>query len=151
MSGARIKVAFFQAARVFLALLLAGNGVALATGGFQILNAAAVAFLAVAIAAYTYLIRQAHRPVVTRPDYAAIARMERDIWGQSFTHTRAPAVASPGGPELSLETELNRVVRHAEARNRQRNPNWLCDRCAVALRWEDDMCAACERTWRTDR
>lgn len=34
-------------------------------------------------------------PVRPRPDYAAIARMEREVWGEAFRHEGAPAVVKP--------------------------------------------------------
>jgi hypothetical protein len=36
------------------------------------------------------------RRELSRPDYAAIARMERDIWERTFDHAGAPGWALPG-------------------------------------------------------
>jgi len=37
-----------------------------------------------------------------RPDYAAIARMEREVWGQAFEHAGVPASPRPKGHYIGI-------------------------------------------------
>lgn len=63
--------------------LLAGNAIA-------IMNAVCVAALLVAVCFQTRTIRLREKLERPRPDYAAIARMERRIYGETFGHAGAP-------------------------------------------------------------
>jgi hypothetical protein len=80
--------------------------------------------------------------VECRPDYAAIARMERDIWGQAFEHGGAPVV--PGVmPPHTVRTV--RCPRGHTWTHYGRGPDPACSRC------EDDRraspaCARCGST-----
>jgi hypothetical protein len=68
---------FCMAVNIFAVVICTIAGVLNSlTGNFTVTNTRAI---------------RRNRGLATRPDYAAIARMERDIWGQAFTHAGAPA------------------------------------------------------------
>lgn len=57
-----------------------------------VVNAAAVAILVAAVYVNTRTIHRIQERDRPRPDYAAIAAMERDIWGETFRHEGAPSL-----------------------------------------------------------
>ena len=86
---------------LFLWNLLAGN-VAVA-----VVDAACVAGLTVMASIQTSLIHARAAQLRLRPDYAAIARMERDVWGEVFEHAGAP---TPLAPSILLERRADRAT-----------------------------------------
>lgn len=75
-----------------------------------------IAFWLVLISAQTWLIGNRkrldrHREYLDRPrpDYSAIAAMEREIWGEAFEHDRAP---QPQGQDRSADGPRPRPVRY---------------------------------------
>lgn len=69
-----------------------------------LMMAFAAVLMTVNAAMQTVLIRRLRRQEATllhaarpRPDYAAIAAMETEIWGRAFDHAGAPTIGSNGG------------------------------------------------------
>ena len=86
---------FLRAYRIVLLVLLAVNvafGILNAVAGrhFALVSFAAAALLVAGIAFQARTIRRRAEQLRPRPDYAAIARMEREIWGEAFEHAGAP-------------------------------------------------------------
>jgi hypothetical protein len=115
-------------AGLFIWNVVAGDWIAL-------LSAVVLAALAVTLVFQTRQIRNLREQLRPRPDYAAIARMERDVWGETFGHAGAP-------PEpLGIRATPRRVVR-------------LCGHPGYSVK--DDRCVRCEaehrkKTLRTAR
>ena len=93
-----------RAMRTFWLVLLAGAANLLVlnlTGGTVTGTAAATACLMTSAAEVAYFHRRIGRlaaPLRGRPDYARIATLEMEIYGEAFHHDRAPAPREPMRP-----------------------------------------------------
>lgn len=102
------RIRLLRAARVLCAVAVPVEGVTLAGDLAAGLHAYAVmiafammgalAGLVVQTAGIRRLRREDARLLrnARRPDYAAIARMEREVWGVAFDHAGAPGTATDG-------------------------------------------------------
>jgi hypothetical protein len=98
-----------RASRTAAAVALAGD---IAVGVFDAFVAPVLVFIPVASAVclalvmryQTVVIRRAERVNRPRPDYAAIARMEREIYGEAFNHDGAPE------PVTGLDADVQAVT-----------------------------------------
>ena len=100
----------------------------------MILGAVCVAVLAVAVCVQTRTIRRREYLDRPRPDYAAIARMEREIYGETFKHEGA---GQPARRETVRETTA-RWERDKEAPKLRYgySCDCDCDEHPANLRWE---------------
>jgi len=101
---------FFCIAALALNLLMfAGNASAGHTGEMTASGVAAL-ISGIAVLVNTRTIRRARavqrrkEALERRPDYAAIARMEREIYGEAFKHDGAPGEFVPPAPVLFIGT-----------------------------------------------
>lgn len=99
----RSGVRAMKAMRIFNGCILAYNavwfGINVAAGRWiAVISAMCVLAMAFMMVWQTVKIRQREEQLRPRPDYSAIARMERDVWGEAFEHAGAPQrfpIASP--------------------------------------------------------
>lgn len=86
-----------------------------------VVNAAAVAILVAAVYVNTRTIHRIQERDRPRPDYAAIARMERDIYGETFGHEGAPDAPQPK-PRRQTQAQMfeddRRAMRELAAESR---------------------------------
>lgn len=87
---------FLRAWRIYVVAALVFNAgmlvVDAVTGNpIVVLPIICVTFLVGALVLMTRVIRRRAEQLRPRPDYAAIARMERDVYGETFGHDGAPA------------------------------------------------------------
>lgn len=87
---------FLRAWRIYVVAALVFNAgmlvVDAVTGNpIVVLPIICVTFLAGALVLMTRVIGRRAEQLRPRPDYAAIARMERDVYGETFEHDGAPA------------------------------------------------------------
>lgn len=86
------RINLIRAFRVVLAAFLVINvayGIAVALAGDDhdaAFNFGTVAFLALVMCFQTYVVRRQRRLDRPRPDYSAIARMEGEVYGETFEH-----------------------------------------------------------------
>jgi len=100
---------------------------------FGLLSLACVAAIAVTLAWQARYLRRAEIARRPRPDYAAIAAMEREIYGEAFKHEGMPGVSQP---------EPRRQTSYL----RPRHPHGYrdCD-CGGSRRYDVDRCWQCEK------
>jgi multisubunit Na+/H+ antiporter MnhG subunit len=87
---------FLRVWRVFLVVTALAN-IAIGTldvlaghATWGVISAVAVLFCTVTVAIQTHAIRRAVQRAKVRPDYAAIAAMEREVYGEVFTRPGEP-------------------------------------------------------------
>jgi len=89
---------FLRWFRRLLVVTIAVNAADAITRGFTPMLALSTVLCVVALVAQTHAIRRMDRQRLTqlrpRPDYAAIAAMERDVYGRAFEHDGGPAHAT---------------------------------------------------------
>jgi hypothetical protein len=103
VSGEGFGINFLRVMRAAAAVMLVVNvafGVAGALAGRvdAVFNAGVVVFLALVMCFQTFAIRRQRRLDRPRPDYDAIARMEREIFGEAAA--RRPSLLCPCGGTL---------------------------------------------------
>ena len=98
-----------------------------------------IAALSVCVRMQTKSIRRREELDRPRPDYASIARMEREVWGRAFEHDGAPGMSV-----AELRATMDDLAERATAR---RNTCIGCDYPAAY----SGRCAACYRRWKAGR
>ena len=96
-----------------------------------VVNAAAVAILVAAVYVNTRTIHRIQERDRPRPDYAAIAAMERDIWGRTFEHAGAPE----GDPVAGFHAMMDGLAERGTK----------CRMCAHGHPFLGGICAECAR------
>lgn len=98
-------------AGTFVALLLAE---VTTRGHAAVFSVLLFVFATMAIGLETYVIRRQREMVAAanrpRPDYIAIARMEREVYGETFDHDGAPSAGSGPVASMLLPPELHPLV-----------------------------------------
>jgi hypothetical protein len=123
--------------RRFLAVILAwnlGTGIYdLAMGRvFGLISFACVLGLTATMAWQTKTIHRVERANRPRPDYGAIAAMEREVYGETFEHEGAPAVfvAPPPVPFMGTRpVEHPRPVRYVKPVKPPKMARCYCNYC----------------------
>jgi hypothetical protein len=122
--------------------------------GDAIFAAVLIAFWSLMLCAQTKLIRRREELERPRPDYSAIAAMEREVYGEAIEHEGAPAAFVPPPPVPFMGTlshgvsmaEFGRGMKHLTAALDSRKT--LCERGHGDQLWvqgRGQMCPQCER------
>lgn len=113
-----MRLTYLRTLRVFLCAGILINVVGLvldvlAGSIFAVAPLVMIPALIACVVLTTRVIRRQRAAIRPRPDYAVIARMEREVWGRTFEHDGAP------GMSLSqLHAEMDDLAERATARMR---------------------------------
>lgn len=79
-----------------------------------------------------------------RPDYASIAAMERDVYGETFEHEGAPRKSALDPDVAKLHAIMDDLAGRATARSE-------CISCGYPRTIASGRCGACYRQWKERR
>jgi hypothetical protein len=136
--------------------------------GDAIFAAVLIAFWSLMLCAQKKLIHRREELERPRPDYAAIAAMEREVYGETFEHEGAPkrhqgfelsapeimrearsALRKPPKPRRPTFEDDRRAMRAlGEARRAAMAHAGECGMCGYGEARAGGMCASCYRQWR---
>ena len=129
----------------FAAILILDTADWINLGHVVLWELAVLAFVASVIGFQAFVIRRQERLDRPRPDYSAIAAMEREVYGETFEHDGGPETAPPVAalfkPGGLITREDAGAFETLAALRRERKANCkLCDRMEREhhsnLRWE---------------
>ena len=170
MSG-KDRINFLRGCRAVVAVCLVLNavlGVASALRGYDgaFFNAGAVALLVLVMCLQTFVIRRQRRTDAIasrpRPDYSAIAAMEREVYGETFEHEGAPkpftypsaALLPPKGYGVTMAEFGENLARLGRSDSLPSvrpvrmvaGQTKMCKRCMTPYARLDGFCSRCYRT-----
>lgn len=105
--------------------------------GFAFIPVVCAAAIAVAMLWLTGKIRQREYLDRPRPDYASIARMERDIYGRTFEHDGASRPSATDPQVAELHAMMDDLAERATARSLHRTHDRFARRLAEGPRHPD--------------
>ena len=68
-------------------------------------------------------------PATPRPDYSAIARMEREVYGETFKHEGAPRTSALDPEVAQLHAMMDDLAERATARQERARARCYCNYC----------------------